>query len=383
MSRKPGLYVHVPFCSAICPYCDFAVVTGNATRRGRYVEHLLRELEAPSELSGFDTLYLGGGTPSLLAANELGAIVESAPLSEGGRVYLEANPEDVSAQSVRRWRELGVSTLSLGIQSFDDDALSFLGRRHSGADAHRAIDAAKDAGFDTISIDLMFGLPDQTVGEWCHILKDAVAQEPDHISCYQLTIHEDTLFGRRKREGKLEEAGDDLQGELFLATHRYLRDAGYVGYEVSNFARSREHRSQHNEKYWDHAPYQGVGPSAHSFDGRTRSWNVRSVFAWQKRIDSGASPIEGRETLDDGELLLETLMLRLRTLDGVDLHGIAERFHVDVLEENRALVERLSSDGLIELEDGRLRPTLQGLAVADRLAASFRLPNEPWQPTSR
>lgn len=384
MSRKPGLYVHVPFCSAICPYCDFAVVTGNSARRSRYVEHLLRELEAPSELSGFDTLYLGGGTPSLLADDELRAILETARLSpDDGRVYLEANPEDVSHASARRWRELGVSTLSLGIQSFDDDVLSFLGRRHTGAQAHRAIDAAKGAGFDTVSIDLMFGLSDQSVDEWRQILEDAVTQEPDHISCYQLTIHEDTLFGRRQREGKLEEADDGLQAELFLETHRYLRDAGYLGYEVSNFARSPEHRSRHNEKYWDHTPYRGVGPSAHSFDGRTRSWNVRSMFAWQKRIDSGASPIEGRETLGDGELLLETLMLRLRTLDGVDFHAIAERFHVDVLEENRTLVERLLSDGLIELEDGRLRPTLEGLAVADTIAVSFRLPNEPWQPTPR
>lgn len=383
MSRKPGLYVHVPFCSAICPYCDFAVVTGDGARRARYLERLLRELEIPSELSDFDTLYLGGGTPSLLMEEELVAIRECAPVPADARVYLEANPEDVSDTAVRRWRSLGVTTLSLGIQSFDDEGLSFLGRRHSVAEAHRAIDTARRAGFETLSIDLMFGLPGQTVDEWCRLLDAAIAHEPDHLSCYQLTFHENTLFGRWKREGKLTEPGDERQADLFVATHRYLQDAGYLGYEVSNFARSPEHRSYHNEKYWDHTPYRGVGPSAHSFDGRTRWWNERSLFAWQKQIDSGKSPVAGRETLDLGELLLETLMLRLRTFDGLDFDAVAARFRVDLLEENDALVDRLCIEGLAELDGRRLRPTLDGLAVADHIASSFRLPDSRWQPTSR
>ena len=382
MSR-PGLYVHVPFCSAICPYCDFAVVTGARDRRKRYVEHLLRELEARNELTGFDTVYFGGGTPSLLDSDDLHRIRERASLAADECVFLEANPEDVTESSVARWRELGVSTLSLGIQSFDDDALSFLGRRHTASQAHAAIETARRAGFETLSIDLIFGLPDKSLRTWQRTLDHTLAHEPDHISCYQLTIHEKTLFGRKQREGKIREASNDAQAELLRETHRALAGAGYTGYEVSNFARGAEHRSKHNEKYWDHTPYLGIGPSAHSFDGRTRSWNTRSLLSWQKQIDSGASAIEGHESLDDDALLLETIMLRLRTRDGLDFDNVAERFHVDLLQCNRELVDRLCDEKLVELSGRCLRPTVEGLAVADSLATSFQIPNHPWQHTLR
>jgi oxygen-independent coproporphyrinogen-3 oxidase len=335
---------------------------------------LLRELDLPNELTDFDTLYFGGGTPSLLASDDVEAVRDRARLTADCRVFLEANPEDVTRASASQWRELGVSTLSLGVQSFDDDELSFLGRRHSANDAHRAIDLARDAGFDTLSIDLIFGIPGQTIADWRGTLDAALTHELDHLSCYQLTVHDDTLFGRKKREGTLSEAPNERQADLFLETHRYLRDVGYVGYEVSNFARSAEHRSQHNEKYWNHTPYLGVGPSAHSFDGRTRSWNERTLFAWQRRLASGARPVGGQESLDDAALLLETILLRLRTLDGLDFDDIVERFDVELLEPNRALVERWCEQKLVVLSGRELRPTLEGLAVADGLAASFQLP---------
>ena len=383
---KPGLYVHVPFCSAICPYCDFAVVTGDAHRRKRYLEHLLRELEARTELTDFDTLYFGGGTPSLLESDDLHQIRERASLTADCRVFLEANPEDVTESSLARWRELGVSTLSLGIQSFDDDALSFLGRRHTASDGRTAIEAARGAGFETLSIDLIFGLPDQSLRTWRRTLDAALAHEPDHISCYQLTVHEETLFGRRKREGTLREAGDEALAELFRETYRSLEAAGFTGYEVSNFAHGAEHRSKHNEKYWDHTPYLGIGPSAHSFDGRMRSWNMRSLFSWQQQIDASASSIAGHETLDDEALLLETIMLRLRTRDGLDFDDVTERFDVDLLQCNRELVDRLCDEKLVELSGRRLRPTVEGLAIADSLATSFQLGSletHPWQQTLR
>ena len=382
MSR-PGLYVHIPFCSAICPYCDFAVTTGDRKHRRHYLEHLLRELEVRTELTGFDTLYFGGGTPSLLELDDLHQIRERASLAVDCRMFLEANPEDVTRSSVARWRELGVSTLGLGIQSFDDEALSFFERRHTASQAHAAIETAQPAGFETLSIDLIFGLPDQSLGAWQRTLESALAHEPDHISCYQLTIHEETPFGRQKREGRLREATDDVQAELFRETHRALAGAGYIGYEVSNFARGSRHRSKHNEKYWNHTPYLGIGPSAHSFDGRTRWWNTRSLFSWQKLIDSGASAIEGQETLDDDALLLETIMLRLRTKDGLDFDDVAKRFHVDLLQCNRELVERLCDQKLVELSGHRLRPTVEGLAIADSLATSFETPSHPWQQTLR
>ena len=380
---EPGLYVHIPFCSAICPYCDFAVVTDTtANRRERYTKSLLRELETRQGPAVYDTLYFGGGTPSLLEPDGLGAILSAAQLTSGARVFLEANPEDVDDDAVAGWKELGVDTLALGIQSFQDKVLDLLGRRHSADASRRALEVAKAASFDTVSIDLIFGWPGQRLSDWQRELEDAVALEPDHVSCYQLTFHAKTMFGRRKREGRLVELDDTMQGELFRESHHVLGAAGYNGYEVSSFARGPEHRSRHNEKYWNHTPYLGVGPSAHAFDGRrSRSWNVRSFFAWEKHLDRDESPVEGREVLGEEDLLLEVLMLRFRTREGVDFETLETRFGVDLLETNRELVSRLSDEGLVEIEGRRLSPTIDGLAVADSLASAFefQLPHDRCQ----
>lgn len=364
---QPGLYLHIPFCSAICPYCDFAVLTGGPERRARFTEHLIREIGMLERFQGIDTVYFGGGTPSALSPEQLGRILESLAVRKDAWIFLEANPEDVTTESVRAWRDLGVRTVSLGIQSFDAEALAFLGRRHSPEQARRSIELAREAGFHTVALDLIYGLPGQTAEDWRGTLETAVALQPDHVSCYQLTIHEGTPFGFRLARGKMTEAPEETQAELFLLTHTFLRDAGWPGYEVSNFARTPEHQSRHNRKYWDHTPYLGVGPSAHSFDGRRRWWNERKIKAYEARIDSGELPIAGSEELSDEDLALEAVMLGLRTVEGIDL----ERFHL--LERNAALIERLSREGLLRVGAGRLAPTLQGLAVADHLARNFDL----------
>jgi oxygen-independent coproporphyrinogen-3 oxidase len=372
----PGLYVHVPFCSALCPYCDFAVNVGTAERRKRFAERLLAEadLVEPEPTRCFDTLYFGGGTPSSLDPESLVAIVGrlSSWLLPGCRLFLEANPEDVREETLRALREAGIHTLSLGVQSLQPESLRFLGRRHSDDEARRAVELAREAGFGTLSIDLIYGLPGQTAGDWRRDLEDALRLSPDHLSCYQLTIHEGTLFGRRKREGGLVETEPDVEADLFRLTHDVSADHGYEGYEVSNFARGREHRSRHNEKYWAHAPYLGLGPSAHSFDGTSRRWNERSFFDWERVVAAGRVPVAGRELLGDDDLLVETLMLRLRTRDGIDLRSVRERFGVDLRESNRALIERAVEDGLLVSDGFVLKPTTAGLAVADSLAGSFR-----------
>jgi oxygen-independent coproporphyrinogen-3 oxidase len=380
-SAAAGLYVHIPFCSVPCPYCDFAKVAGNRQRHDRFVEHLLQEIEGHADCGElFDTIYFGGGTPSVLAVQALARIVErlDARLSftADRHIYLEANPEDVAPSSLAAWRALGVRTLSLGVQSFHAGALRFLGRRHDPDQARRSVKLAREAGFETLSLDLIYGLPAQRgfgVAAWRQTLEEAVRLAPDHFSCYQLSLNPETPFGRRQERGELVALPERAQAEQFFLTHRLLRDAGYPGYEVSSFARSPAHRSRHNQKYWRHVPYLGLGPSAHSFLGGRRRWNVRELDAYQARIAAGESAVAGEETLSRDDLALETLMLGLRTYAGVDLERFAERFGTDLLASNRPLVERLAAEELVTLDGDRLVPTLRGLAVADGLASCFRL----------
>jgi oxygen-independent coproporphyrinogen-3 oxidase len=374
----PGLYLHVPFCGKICPYCDFAVVTGGRGRRLAFVESLLAEVRlwAGGELFGaFDTVYFGGGTPSALEPEDLarilGAVRGALPVAADAWTFLEANPEDVRPETLGAWRALGVRTLSLGVQSFRAGDLAFLGRRHTPAQARRSVELAREAGFDTVSADLIYGLPGQDAAAWREVLAEAVELQPDHLSCYQLTVHEGTPFGRRRDQGRLAELPEPAQAELFLLTHTFLEDAGYPGYEVSNFARAPAHRSRHNRKYWDHTPYLGLGPSAHSFAGRRRWWNERRLGTWQERIGRGERPVAGTEELAPAQLALEALMLGLRTRDGVDLARFRERYGVDLLARNAGLAGKLEEEGLLRLAEGRLEPTLAGLALADALPARF------------
>jgi putative oxygen-independent coproporphyrinogen III oxidase len=379
----PGLYLHIPFCSRICPYCDFAVVAGGAARRRGFVDALLAEIalwagvEAPWSTAAFDTVYLGGGTPSALAPEQLeqllAAVRANLPIASEARLFLEANPEDVTAESLRAWRELGFATLSLGVQSFEAAELAFLGRGHTPGQARTSVLAAREAGFATVSLDLIFGLPEQTPASWRRNLRAAAEVAPDHVSCYQLTLHEGTPFGRDLARGRLAEMPEPAQADLFALTHDLLEEAGYAAYEVSNFARAPEHRSRHNRKYWDHTPYLGLGPSAHSFDGRRRWWNERRLGAYQERVAAGERPIAGSEDLTAGDLALETVMLGLRITDGIDLERFRERFGRDLLASNTGWVERSVAAGLLETEGGRLKPTRAGLAVAEALVRGFEL----------
>lgn len=384
MSSEPGgVYLHIPFCSAICPYCDFAVVADRASRRAPFVAALDREIRGgatrwPELVAvGVDSVYLGGGTPSVLETGDLARLLEAVrstfPLRDDTRWFLEANPEDVRPETLAAWRRLGFSTLSLGIQSFDDQELRFLGRRHTGAQAVRAVHDALAAGFATISVDLIYGLPGQPPESWWRSLETAARLGPHHLSCYGLEIHERTPFGKQRDRGELREPSDEHQANFFLETHRRLQALGYPGYEVSNFARSPEHRSRHNRKYWHHVPYAGFGPSAHSFAGNRRGWNLRSLARWQSAVEATGSGKEAEEELTLSDLALETLMLTFRTADGVDLAAFERRFGFDLEARNRRLVERHLEAGHLRKQGHTLRPTLEGWAIADGLAAGFDL----------
>jgi oxygen-independent coproporphyrinogen-3 oxidase len=381
LSTVPGLYLHLPFCSAICPYCDFSVLTGGEEAREAFVLDLEREIElwAGSEWpSGFDTVYFGGGTPSALRPDQIGRILATArrhlPVRDDAFVQLEANPEDVTPATVAAWRDLGVGFLSLGVQSLDDAALRFLGRRHSASAARQAVETALESGIPVVSLDLIYGRPDQTVDAWRHELAAAIALGAPHLSCYQLTIHDRTPFGFRAQRGRMRPVGSDEEASFFLATHEEAEGRGIPAYEVSNFARRPAVRSPHNQKYWHHVPYLGLGPSAHSFDGRARWWNDRKLGPWSRRVRAGERPVADRELPTPEQRALEILLLGLRTREGVTVARLVTECGFDPLDEHRSLITGLVRQGLLHRPSQHLRATLAGWAVADGLASRLAPP---------
>lgn len=391
-TEAAGLYLHVPFCSAICPYCDFAVARGRGADRERFVEALVeeidlvdsaeRERDRTGEAEGFgtarfDTVYFGGGTPSALSLEQLGAIrrrLDAAfAIVPDTEWTIEVNPEDASPEWLAGWRELGFDRISLGLQALDDRALRYLGRRHDASEARASVERARTAGFRSVSVDLIYSLPGFDGGWWRRTLEEAVALGPDHLSCYELTIHDGTPFGRRRDAGRLRETGEDERAANFVATHRLLGELGYEGYEVSNFARTEGDRSRHNRKYWRHVPYLGLGPSAHSFDGRRRWWNVAQWKRWRDVIEGGASSVAEVERLTDRQLILEAVMMGLRQRSGVDCAALESRFGIDPAAGNAAQIEAWEKAGWLRVIGRRLAPTLDGMARADRLAAEWEL----------
>jgi oxygen-independent coproporphyrinogen-3 oxidase len=376
----PGLYLHIPFCTSICPYCDFAVLIGYQQRRAGFVEALIAEIRQHRDQPQltYDTIYLGGGTPSSIATDQLDQVLttirQELSLSPDPWLYLEANPEDVTPENLRAWRALGFRTISIGVQSFDDEVLSFLGRRHRAAQASKSVELARQAGFHTVSIDLIYGFAGHEPVAWRRQLDQAIALAPDHLSCYQLTLHQKTVLGRRYQRGELVELPEPVQAELFLLTHKLLNDSGFQGYEVSNFAAAPAHHSRHNRKYWDHTPYLGLGPSAHSFDGNRRWWNLRKLRHYQAAVAAGRRPRAGEEELSAEELALEEVMLGMRTCAGVDTGRVRDRYGIDLLAANTEVVSNLAQAGLLEQHGAKLVPTIAGLAVADTIAREIVIP---------
>ena len=367
----PGLYLHIPFCIRKCAYCGFFSVTDRslipAFRSALRREMALRRGWAAS----FDTLYWGGGTPSVLSPDDLeglAAEIRAAfTITHDAEITLEANPGDITRELLTAVRRAGVNRLNIGVQSFDDTILAFLGRRHDRARALSAFAAARDAGMDNIGIDLIYGIPGQGMEAWLATLRAAVALGPEHLSCYQLTLEEGTPLAERSGRGEVALPGEALQADFFWNTAEFLEESGYIHYEISNFARpGRE--SRHNRKYWDHTPYLGLGPAAHTFSGRERRWNRRSLGAYIRDLESGHEPIEAREWLDEEQLRLESLFLGFRTARGICLERFQARYGRDLLADKGDWIERLSGEGLVEIRDGFLRPTRSGMAVADSLA---------------
>ncbi|HVN70561.1 MAG TPA: radical SAM family heme chaperone HemW [Desulfomonilia bacterium] len=371
-SARPGLYVHIPFCKSKCPYCDFLSVT-NTDILPRFIIALDREIDAYREKFGeFDTIYLGGGTPSLLPLQQIEAILDKIrnafKILHDAEITIEVNPADWELKELNTIRGLGINRISIGVQSFDEKELSFLGRRHTREQASGTIENAIDAGFSNISIDLIYGLPGQTLEDWLTSLMHALHFNPAHLSCYELELKPHTPLGHRYEKGEFPLRTEDSQRDFFMITSEVLEEAGYDHYEVSSFARGMVNASRHNRKYWDHTPYLGIGPSAHSFKGKKRWWNHESIKDYHHDIEEGRLPVCGSEVLNSEQLRMEALLLGLRTKKGINLAQYLFRFGTDLMNDKGLLLKDLDRSGLIEIKEGFIRPTLSGMAVADSLA---------------
>jgi oxygen-independent coproporphyrinogen III oxidase len=360
-----GLYIHIPFCRSKCPYCDFYSIASTALV-SRFIESLKREMPVYEKtFSSFDTIYIGGGTPSLLDPEVITEIIDSVKtqfeIAEVAEITIEANPGDMTNEKITGLKIAGINRVNLGVQSFKDSDLKFLGRRHSAVDAERAFHSLRDSGFKNIGIDLIYGLMDQSIDGWLKNLEKAIAFNPEHISCYQLTIEGKTVFSAMKRKGELDDLSEDEAAGFFLETSKFLEEKGYLHYEVSNFAKTLEYRSRHNMKYWRRIPYLGLGPSAHSFDGKKRWWNYRSVKNYCTDIMNGCQPVEGFEDLTIEQETLEKISLGLRTIEGIKMDILTD------IPGAMEAVKKLESTGHLKITANCIAPTKEGLLVADRL----------------
>jgi oxygen-independent coproporphyrinogen-3 oxidase len=369
---QPGLYIHIPFCISKCPYCAFYSVTGCLSRTEEFLAALRQEMALSSDwTAAFDTLYIGGGTPSVLFPDQLTRMIADARRSffiEGeAEITVEANPADITIDFLEGLLQSGVNRISMGVQSFNDALLSFLGRRHKGRQAEESVQMAQKKGFDNISLDLIYGIPGQDMKIWEDTLRRAVSLRPSHLSCYQLTVEKGTPLHQEAAQGRVLLPDENSQAEFFFFTSEFLQKEGYLHYEVSNFALPG-HESRHNRKYWDHTPYLGLGPSAHSFRAHQRHWNISSVDGYSNALTTGHLPIEGKETLNQENLRMESLFLGFRTRAGICLQDYNLRFGGDLLKEKKGAIDHLVRGGFLEIKDGFLRPAIKGMAIADSLA---------------
>lgn len=361
------VYVHVPFCARRCSYCDFSIAVRARVPVDEYVAAAAGELElryGTDEPWLVDTLYFGGGTPSRLGGAGVAALVEQlrrrVTLAPGAEVTLEANPEDITRESATAWRDSGVNRLSIGSQSFDDAVLAWMHRTHDAAAIERAVDSARSAGIENISLDLIFALPPEVTRSWERDLERALALAPSHLSLYGLTVEPQTPLGRWRERGDVTEAPEERYEREFLLAHDVLVSAGLEHYEVSNYG-TPGHHSRHNGAYWTGEAYSGLGPSAHEFDGDVRRWNLAAYVAWQYRVAAAEDPRAGDERLTAENRLAEAVYLGLRTRGGLALS-----------EPEQSHVRRWIDAGWGALDDaGRLALSPAGWLRLDALAADL------------
>lgn len=362
---KAGIYIHIPFCASRCIYCGFYSTTRNALQH-RYTDALLKEMELRrGELGNncsIDTIYIGGGTPSVLPADELQRILATVNNSftvKARETTIEMNPDDVTTELVARVKAMGVNRISMGVQTFSDQRLRFIRRRHTSMQAMKAVETVRNAGIDNVSIDLMFGFPGETVEDWQQDVEQALALEPSHISAYSLMFEEDTPLYQMLQSGKVRQIDEEASLAMYTMLTNRLKANGYEHYEISNYALPGC-RSIHNSSYWHDTPYLGFGASAHSYTGNKRSWNVDNIMEYVEAIEQGELPCSAEE-IDADTHYNDLVTTALRTCEGLDLSRIGDSYKAYAIKN----AEEGMRNGLLEIADGHLRLTAKGVFVSD------------------
>jgi oxygen-independent coproporphyrinogen-3 oxidase len=373
-----GIYLHIPFCRQACHYCNFHFST-SLNRKNDFITALLREMQLRQGYTGrepIETIYFGGGTPSLLEATELEAVLEQVqtlfPVTPDAEITLEANPDDINPALLKIWRKAGINRLSIGIQSFFEEDLQWMNRAHNALQAAECIRMAQAEGFDNISIDLIYGGPTLPDSHWKANVDQAIGLQIPHLSCYALTVEPRTALDKMIHQHKTQEVNPDDQARQFLLLMDWTALAGYEHYEISNFAQPGR-RSRHNSSYWQGKTYLGLGPSAHSFNGTSREWNLANNAKYIDALKPSSTEtfIAEKEVLTPVQQLNEYIMISLRTMEGSDLQHMAARFgsqHAQEMERRATIYIR---DGKIRKLENRLQLTREGRLLADGIAADL------------
>lgn len=373
-----GVYIHIPFCRTRCHYCDF-YKTLEGELKEDFIKSLLREIEIRADYLGdemVDTVYFGGGTPSVLDDIFIVKIMEKLHskfnINEGAEITMEVNPDDTSAQFYISMMAAGVNRVSIGVQSWDDKILSFLNRRHNSKQAIISVNEAYDAGFRNISVDLIYGIPGLGSESWKKTLKDTFGLPITHLSAYHLTIEKETMFGKMTSDGQLTEIEEQESESQFNLLASMSKKAGFEQYEISNLCLPGQY-SRHNTNYWRQVPYIGLGPSAHSYNGFSRQWNVNDINGYVKSIGRGKVPFE-MEMLDTRMKYNEYIMTSLRTIWGADLDYIESGFNKEAHDYLINMASRFVRYGmLVRTENNRLVLTDQGKMISDNIISELMM----------
>ena len=389
-----SLYVHIPFCLKRCIYCDFVSGIYDPKKAEQYIAALRKEIALISQEPNlkisphpslpkrgkFETLFIGGGTPTALSAEALRELIKHIfshiAFADNYEATIEANPGTLNKEKLTAIREAGMNRISIGIQSFNDEELKILGRLHSSSVAEQAVHLARDAGFENIGIDLIYGIPGQGMESWNKTLEKAVKLKPRHISAYELTVEKGTVLYARHQEGILKSLDDDLIAEMYNRTIDYLASEGYVHYEISNFAMAG-YSCRHNLNYWDRGEYYGVGLGAHSFINGNRYYNTGNIEDYLKAVSEKRSPVKATEHITEDKALSEAVFLGMRKTEGINVESFFKRYGLNILSHYQYEIADMQEKGLIEITNSEcsyetnLKLTRRGLLLSNEVFVKF------------